>query len=115
MELDSAAMEWQRCRASSRCESVTVASSAYPEDMPPRVWGAEAPSSKPEWLKTHEVGFELRRRNLLWEILEALYNKSRFEITCATARERKILRKSSKWEETKNVEAAGKRCKATLA
>lgn len=48
----------------------------------PRVWGAghpvdvrlaqteaerrpEAPSSKPEWLKTHGVGFELRRRNLL--------------------------------------------------
>lgn len=94
MGLDSAAISWQFCRASSRCESVTVASSAYPSGYAkPRVWGAEAPSSKPEWLKTHGVGFELRRRNLLSEDWKPSYNKSRFERICATAWKRKFWEK----------------------
>lgn len=52
-------LAWQRCRASSRCESVTVANSAYPKDMPPRVWGAEphqvsrSGSKRTEWVLSY--------------------------------------------------------------
>ena len=80
----------------------------------PRVWGAEAPSSQPCDTKGREAGFCIAGRNLLWQILEALYNKSRFERACATARKRKFLRKS-KLDGQGDVEAASKGCGATLA
>ena len=66
MEHDSAAsmaalscfITLRECNGSQLCISEGYAT----EGM-----GRGAPSSKPEWLKTHGVGFELRRRNLLFE------------------------------------------------
>ena len=44
MELDGAAMQWQWHRASSRCESVTVARTAHPQDVPSEGMGRGSPS-----------------------------------------------------------------------
>ena len=52
MELDSDAMQWQRYRASSRCESVTGARTAYPKDMPNRGYGERNP---------HQVSYVMQK------------------------------------------------------
>ena len=43
MELDGAAMQWQRYRASSRRESVTGAKTAHPQDVPAEGMGHGSP------------------------------------------------------------------------
>lgn len=85
MAVTSCFITLRECNGSQICISVRICQ--------PRVWGAEAPSSKPEWLKIHEVGFELRRRNLLFENWKPSYNKSRFERAYATAGKRKFWEK----------------------